>query len=138
MTDDEDDDGSGSHSLGSLGNDGGHAISGWALRRFTTVIPVYRRNCGRQWRPPTRFSRQWRCRILVHEIRGCKRPAIRRAGNARLNCEWVSDYNAVKLIASRPALPYRRQTAIAWFYAGVGWALEVRRAWARVTILRPF
>ena len=130
MTDDEDDDGSGqstSHGL-AWGTTVANDILAWrATDGFTTVYsPFTGGTAVGQWRPtPPAFAP-----MALQQFSFMKTFAVASAQQFVApkprgldTAQWVSDYNEVKLIASQTGSPRTAdQTAIAWFYAGVGWA----------------
>lgn len=130
LTDDEDDDGSGQST--SLGLDWGGTVAkdilAWrATDGFTTVYPPFPGGTAvGQWRPtPPAFAPMVQQQFsfmktfVVPSAQQFAAPKPRGLDTA----EWVSDYNEVALIASQTGSPRSAdETAIAFFYAGVGWA----------------
>jgi hypothetical protein len=130
LTDDEDDDGSGQQIATGLawGATAANDVLAWrATDGFTATFPPF--NGGTavgQWRPtPPAFQPMVQMQFafmtpfMVTSLDQFVAPKPR-----GLNSDaWVSDYNEVKVIASKTGSPRTDdQTSIAWFWAGVGWA----------------
>ncbi|TMB10786.1 MAG: vanadium-dependent haloperoxidase [Deltaproteobacteria bacterium] len=130
LTDDEDDDGSGkSTSLGlSWGTTVANDILAWrATDGFTTVYPPFIGGTALgQWRPtPPAFMPMVQMQFAFMKTFAVASPEQFSPPKPRGldTAEWVSDYNEVALIASKTGSPRTEdQTAMAFFYAGVGWA----------------
>src|SRR3989475_9023723 len=133
LTDDEDDDGSGqSTSLGlAWGATVANDILAWrATDGFTTAYPPFTGGTAvGQWRPtpggPLPFApmvQQQFSFMKTFAVASAQQFAAPKPRGMNTD-EWVSDYNEVAWIASQTDSPLTAdQTAIAWFYAGVGWA----------------
>jgi len=130
LTDDEDDDGSGRSIMLGLawGATVANDILTWrATDGFTTTYPPFTGGTALgQWRPtPPAFMPMvllqfsFMTPFAVASLEQFRAPRPRGLDTA----EWVTDYNEVAMIASQTS-PVRTadQTAIAYFYAGVGWA----------------
>ncbi len=130
LTDDENDDGSGeSIRLGlAWGQTVANDILAWrASDGFTTAVPPFSGGTAvGQWRPtPPAFLpmvQQQFSFMQTFAVRNAQEFAPPRPRGLD-TAAWVSDYNEVKRIASQTGSPRTPdQTAIAFFYAGVGWA----------------
>jgi len=130
LTNDEDDDGSGrSTSLGlAWGENVANDVLAWrATDGFTTVYqPFTGGTAVGQWRPtPPAFApmvQQQFSFMTTFALSNAQQFAPPKPRGLNI-AEWVSDYNEVASIASQTSSSRTAdQTAIAFFYAGVGWA----------------
>jgi len=130
LTDDEDDDGSGRSIMLGLawGATVANDILTWrATDGFTTTYPPFTGGTALgQWRPtPPAFMPMVLLQFAFMTPFVVASPEQFRAPGPRGldTADWVTDYNEVALIASlTSSVRTADQTAIAFFYAGVGWA----------------
>ena len=130
LTDDEDDDGSGRSIMLGLawGATVANDILAWrATDGFTTTYPPFTGGTALgQWRPtPPAFLPMVLLQFAFMTTFAVASPEQFRAPRPRGlgTPDWVTDYNEVALIASQTSsVRTADQTAIAFFYAGVGWA----------------